>query len=239
MGSRLAGEKSASAASIASSVAAGMTAAPVRAPQGSAEAAVELRARLGRDAPDMGTLSGWLDGLSEPDRVSAIRGLGRRHQQRLWHAADGFAPMRLSDLVPGDVPALATVRHYGRNTLPAFNLFEKHFTRPSGGDADAPTELHGFNFQAMSRWTGPGYFVAVESPDRAEVWVDYRRLPDQHPEGWPEIAPNDRGLSRFVYGFMVDTIRRVSEHVSIGSAARHGRDMGSWFTLCREEHPNR
>jgi hypothetical protein len=55
-----------------------------------------------------------------------------------------------------------------------------------------------------------------------------------HPDGWPEIRRNERGLSRFVYGFMVDTVRGVSEHVSIGSAARHGKDMGSWFILCRE-----
>jgi hypothetical protein len=48
------------------------------------------------------------------------------------------------------------------------------------------------------------------------------------------IQPNERGLSRFVYGFMVDTLRRVSEHVTIGSAARKGRDMGSWFLLTRE-----
>ena len=43
-----------------------------------------------------------------------------------------------------------------------------------------------------------------------------------------------RGLSRFVYGFMVDTLRGVSEHVTIGSAARRGKDHGSWFILCRE-----
>jgi hypothetical protein len=33
---------------------------------------------------------------------------------------------------------------------------------------------------------------------------------------------------------MVDTLRRVSEHVTIGSAARGGKDLGSWFVLCRE-----
>ena len=26
----------------------------------------------------------------------------------------------------------------------------------------------------------------------------------------------------------------VSEHVTIGSAARQGKDLGSWFVLCRE-----
>jgi hypothetical protein len=82
--------------------------------------------------------------------------------------------------------------------------------------------------------TGPGYFVAVPNEARNEVLVDYRRLPDDHPEGWPQIRSNEKGLSRFVYGFMVDTLRRVSEHVTIGSAARKGKDMGSWFLLTRE-----
>ena len=49
------------------------------------------------------------------------------------------------------------------------------------------------------------------------------------------IRSNERGLGRLVYGFMVDTLRRVSEHVTIGSAARKGKDLGSWFILCREE----
>jgi hypothetical protein len=84
----------------------------------------------------------------------------------------------------------------------------------------------------MAVVTGPGYFVAV--PSRDEVLVDYRQVPPEHPGGWPDIKPNERGLSRFVYGFMVDTLRRVSEHVTIGSAARNGKDMGSWFLLCRE-----
>ena len=66
------------------------------------------------------------------------------------------------------------------------------------------------------------------------MWVDYNHVPDAHPAGWPEIRRNERGLSRFVYGFMVDTLRRVSEHVTIGSAARKGKDLGSWFLLCRE-----
>jgi hypothetical protein len=89
--------------------------------------------------------------------------------------------------------------------------------------------------------TGPGYYRAVEDPGRAEVLVDYNRVPpadaSELPEGWPRVRQNEDGLSRFVYGFMVDRLRRVSEHVTIGSAARKGRDLGSWFVLCRDEAP--
>jgi len=86
----------------------------------------------------------------------------------------------------------------------------------------------------MSIVTGPGYYVAVEDEARREVLVDYRQVPAQHPDGWPEIKRNEVGLSRFVYGFMVDTLRRVSQHVTVGSAARKGKDIGSWFMLCQE-----
>jgi len=86
----------------------------------------------------------------------------------------------------------------------------------------------------MSPVTGPGYFVAHEDAERGEVLIDYREVPTQAPTDWPLIRPNDRGLGRLVYGNMVDTLRRVSEHVTIGSAARGGKDLGSWFVLCRE-----
>jgi hypothetical protein len=176
----------------------------------------------------------FLDGLSAEDRVVAVRSLGRSAQRKLYALVDGFRSVRLVDLVPPEVPPLKPVRHFGRNTLPAFTLFEKRFCRPRAADAQAPGELYGYNQQAMAVLTGPGYFVAREDPARGEVWIDYTRVPPEHPEGWPEIRSNERGLARFVYGFMVDTLRRVSEHVTIGSAARRGREMGSWFVLCRE-----
>jgi hypothetical protein len=179
-------------------------------------------------------IASWLDGLRHAERVAAVRSLGRTEQRRLYAAVAGRHPLRLRDLVPAVTGDRVSVRHFGRNTLPAFTLFEKRFCRPPGADRAAPGELWGYNHQSTARFTGPGYFVAREDPDRLEVWIDYTRLPDGRADGWPEIRPNERGLSRFVYGFMVDTLRRVSEHVTIGSAARRGREIGSWFALCRE-----
>lgn len=194
----------------------------------------ELCERLRATTLEMASLARFLDALSHADRVVAIREVGRPEQKRLYEAARGFAPLSLVDLVSESTPAGATVRHFGKNTLPAFTHFEKRFCRPESEAAAAPEQLHGFNFQKMSPLTGPGYFVAVTSSERPEVLVDYRRVPERAPERWPPIRSNERGLSRFVYGFMVDTLRRVSEHVTIGSAARAGRDMGSFFLLTRE-----
>jgi hypothetical protein len=136
--------------------------------------------------------------------------------------------------VPPEVADFTPVRHYGRNTLPLFTHFEKRFCRPAGADPRKPGELYGFNFQVLAPVTGPGYFVASEDPNGLEVSIDYNAVPPECPEGWPGIRRNERGLSRFVYGFMVDTLRGVSEHVTIGSAARGGKDIGSWFILCRD-----
>ena len=196
----------------------------------------ELRARIAQDAARPQAIAAFLDGLSHDDRVIAIRGLRRGDQRALYNAVDGFSAVTLADIVPPDRADQQPVRHYGKNTLPAFTHFEKRFCRPRGEDAAKPAELHGFNFQTMSALTGPGYFVAVPNPERAdrEVWVDYRRVPKTHPAGWPDIKVNDRGLAQLVYGNMIDNLRRVSEHVTIGSAAKNGKDLGSWFALCRE-----
>ena len=194
----------------------------------------ELCDRLRRSAVVPGDVRALLDGMSHAERVRAVRGLGRAEQRRLYESVDGFATVRLVDLVPAAVGDLETVRHFGKNTLPLFTHFEKRFCRPAGEDPEKPSALYGFNFQAMSRVTGPGYFVARNDETRPEVLIDYREVPPEPPAGWPEVRGNDRGPGRLVYGGMVDTLRRVSEHVTIGSAARGGRDLGSWFVLCRE-----
>jgi hypothetical protein len=196
--------------------------------------AEELLTRIRSGVTKPLEIAGFLDGLSSAERIRAVRALGRSEQRRLYEASAGFAPLRLTDMVSAATPDLATVRHFGRNTLPLFTLFEKRFSRPRGEDPAAPTRLLGFNFQAMSPFTGPGYFVAREDPSHTEVLVDYREIPTTAPTDWPAIRGNDRGLGRLVYGNMVDTLRRVSEHVTIGSAARGGKDLGSWFVLCRE-----
>jgi len=176
-----------------------------------------------------------LDNLDESTRIQVVRRLGRRDQQALYSKVEGFAPLELVDLVPATRPDLVEVRHLGRNSLPAFTIFEKRFCRLPGNSPDAPDALAGYNFQAMSPVTGPGYFMARDDTKTREVLVDYHHLPNLKPSDWPPIRSNERGLSRFVYGFMIDRLRRVSKHVTIGSAARNGRDLGSYFILNRAD----
>jgi hypothetical protein len=174
-------------------------------------------------------LSTFLDGLSHDERVAAVRGLGRREVAKLYHTVDGFGELGLADLVPAGAPVLQPVRHFGLNSLAMFRIFEKRFYRTASGD-----EVGGANFQTLSPVTGPGYFSARRDPQRAEVLIDYQRLPSQTPAGWPQLRGNEHGVARLVYGFMIDRLRRVSEHVSVGAASRDGKDLGAYFVLCRQ-----
>jgi len=92
-----------------------------------------------------------LDDMTHEERVAAIRSVDRAAQRRLYEAASGFRELRMTDMVGADVPAMKPVRHYGKNTLPAFTHFEKRFTRPADADANAPAQLWGYNEGSM-RW---------------------------------------------------------------------------------------
>lgn len=195
----------------------------------------ELESMIADQAVAPDRIARLLDGLSGELRPRVVRRLGPRAQRGLYDKVEGQASLGLVDLVPPRVGDLESVRHLGRNTLPAFRIFEKRFCRLPGEDPAFPGSLAGYNFQALSKLTGPGYFLARQDPERAEVLVDYTRLPEIRPPDWPAIRSNEGGLARFVYGFMVDRLRRVSEHVTIGSAYRHGRALGSYFVLSRAE----
>jgi hypothetical protein len=199
------------------------------------EAQAELSSMIRDTGVGPARIAALLDGLTKETRAPVVRSLGKNDQRALYNQVEGHAPLELVDLVPSARTDLEEVRHLGRNTLPAFKIFEKRFCRLPGSSPEAPKELAGYNFQTLSPITGPGYFMAISDAKTREVLVDYARLPNQTPMGWPAVRSNEGGLSRFIYGFMVDRLRRVSEHITIGSAARNGKDLGSYFVLCRDD----
>lgn len=182
------------------------------------------------DSIDLQGLAAYLDGLDHAARVEATQQLGGKQQARLFEAAKGFRAITLDDFVPKAVAPMQEVIHHGRNTLLAFNYFQKRFCRPEGKDA----ELWGYNEQSMKWAVGPGYFVTkVSGP--GEVVIDYYEIPPGKPDSWPQILPNSARLGRFVYHHMQDFMRGVSKNVTIGRAARNGKDMDAWFVLCRQD----
>lgn len=125
----------------------------------------------------------------------------------------------------------------GKNGLPVLTRFQKRFARL--GD-----QIVGYNHNnwLQALLGGPGHFVVHDSPAvPGEVWINYLTpLKVRHPE-YPKLLSNNvlfhpRGLfARWVYGGMVDVIRRVSEHVVIGYSIRPdgspGPNEGMYFTL--------
>lgn len=176
------------------------------------------------------------EAASPAERVGITEALDGKQQARLWEAAHGRG-VTIEEMVPRETGPLRPVIFHGKNSLPAFTRFQKRFCRPAAGiDRD---ELWGYNYQPVA-WlaplTGPGYFVAYDSPQGpGAVAVDYRRIPPARPAEWPELHDNRYRLSRFIYNGMVDYLRRVSQHLLIGRATRDGKDLPNYFLLCRED----
>jgi hypothetical protein len=184
-----------------------------------------------------------LDGLGPMGRVETIRGWNAATMRALWAAAKGYRDVALTDFVPSSVGpmtevVMTEVVHEGMNSLAAFNHFQKRFARTASGT------VFGYNHQDMSGWTGPGYFVVhpweegeksekSEKSSKSEVAIDYRELPRETLEGWPPVVPNTDRLGRFVYEGMVDVMRGISKHVTIGRARKNDAWMNAWFVLCR------
>jgi hypothetical protein len=179
---------------------------------------------------DLERLRPMLDTCGHWSRRNAIRGLSKQMMAALFEASADADPLTLDDIVPATEPLVEVIQH-GRNSLPLFNNFQKRFCKPDGeGAGDV---LWGYNHADTSVFTGPGYFVArIEDK---ELVVDYGALPPRKPASWPEIIPNSARIGRFVWVGMVDRVRRVSTHVSIGRAWRGGKASDDYFALCRED----
>jgi hypothetical protein len=189
-----------------------------------------FRSLLAADPIDLGAVTSHLDALSSTERVAQVRAVPGKLQSRLFAAAHDHRSLSFSDFVPADKPEREFVRHYGKNSLPLFSHFEKRFARPEPG---SPV-LWGFNHGPLMGVIGPGHFVMRTGPEPTELHVDYYSTPPERLDGAPPLAPNDKGISTAIYGNMIDVLRGVSEHVTIGRALKHGKETPNYFLLCRE-----
>ncbi len=183
---------------------------------------------------DLPRLVEVLDTLGHLGRLDTVRGWNKSTQSRLFEAVKGFRPITLEHFVPSATEPLAEVIHHGKNTLPAWTHFQKRFAKPKDAEAHKD-QLWGYNHQDLSPLTGPGYFTTVPGAAEGEVDIDYRKIPPEKPDAWPAIAPNGGIVPGLVYGGMVDVMRGISTHVSIGRAMKKGKWMNAWFVLCRED----
>jgi hypothetical protein len=182
-------------------------------------------------------ISRHLDALGHEQRLAETRALTGSDQKQLFRKAEDSPPLGLDFFVPAATPPLTQVIHFGKNSQPAFRLFQKRWCRP----ADRSDALYGYNETVVRPAIGPGYFVAHLTEGggrdpRGAVVVDYFMVPEGPVvAGWPPVRPNASGLQRFVYHQTRDYMRRVSAHVSIGEAHRLEKRVMGWFVLCRQD----
>ncbi len=192
---------------------------------------------------DLPRLSEVLDGLGHEGRVHCTRGWDKKKMVTLFDAAKGFLPLELNHFVPDSVGPMTEVIHDGKNSLPAFSHFQKRFMRPSP-TSENHGKLIGYNHQPVE-WLGavigPGYFVtrlaapvAEGGMEGVDVDIDYKQLPNEKCESWPAIEDNG-GRGKLVYAGMIDHMRKLSNHVSIGRAEKGGKLMDAWFVLVRRD----
>ena len=180
---------------------------------------------------DFAAVGAYLDSLDTAGRVAEIRTIPGRLQAALFAAAQGKRAVAMEHFVPAQVPAKRFIRHFGRNSLPLFSDFEKRFALPQ---KDA-TELWGYNHSPAMGLVGPGHFVVENGPDPGEVSINYYRIPPVRLDEAPALRSNTSWLSFFVYGNMVDVMRGVSEHVSVGRAIKNHKETNNYFLLCRQD----
>jgi hypothetical protein len=195
------------------------------------------------DPLDLPRLVKVLDELGHAGRLDTVRAWDEGVMAKLYEALKGYAPVTLDYFVPPEVPALTEVIHHGKNSLPAFTHFQKRFCKPDG---DVKGQLWGYNENpAFVLWfAGAGYYVARDW-DPGEIAIDYTQIPPGKVSTWPDdLQKNERGFGpRVVYGNMIDIMRGLSKHVSIGRAKRvktpgkpeSAEWMDAWFVLCRED----
>ncbi len=171
------------------------------------------------DVTTLEPLTTALDAADHPTRLGWVHSLNGAEQLVLFALAEGSS-VQVDDLVRDE---RQVVIHHGRNGLAMFNLFQKRLSRLGGAGIGYNHNDFPRGLKTIARWvSGPGHFVAYDSPDRpGEVWIDYRRIPEQqHPE-FPPLIDNEHGLRALVFGNMVDVLRRVSTHVFIGDSYKN------------------
>jgi len=179
---------------------------------------------------DLAEVARHLDGLSHDQRVEEVYAIPGKLQRKLFSAA-AAGSLGVDYFVPESTPSRKFVRHYGKNSLPVFSRFEKRFARPQDGADTA----WGFNFSPVMAIVGPGHFILRDGSDRhPEMHVDYYDIPSERIDGAPPLKENTAGIQTLVYGNMVDVLRRVSDHVTIGRAIKKGKETHNYFLLCRE-----
>jgi hypothetical protein len=181
-------------------------------------------------SPSVAPISEALDAAAPDVRLNWMRSLGKREIAALWDLCAGrTVPVSYYAGAEGEIVVME-----GENTLPpGLDRFQKHFVLRNG-------RIQGINVQRFSWLTGPGHFTVRPQDDGpfdepGSAVFDYTMLPPDAPPQWPAVVPNDAGISTLVYAHMLDRMRRVSRHLTVGKAFKRGASANQFFVLLRPE----
>lgn len=184
---------------------------------------------------DIEKLAEILDGLGHEGRVHTMGTWNKKRMAAIFEACAGRS-ITLDHVVPASVGPNVEVIHDLKNNLPVFSNAQKRFCKLEGEDFPVGGYNKQFGIAAASE---PGYFTVREGDgDHAnELIIDYGHVPKaSKPASWPAIERNDQGiLNGLVWGGMVDYLRRISQHVSIGMATKNGKPINQYFALVRQD----
>lgn len=195
-------------------------------------ASILQRSPLAAYPSSIDALASRLESESETGRVAFVRALTKADMVRLWDLTEGRG-VKVDDFVPAGTRLGREIIHAGKNSLPAFNIFEKRFT-PADGH---PTEVYGYNQTWFAPVLGPGYFVGRFDATEGAFGFDYYRTPPPSaplPATWPKIRANTLGPQRYVFAEMIDYMRRICDGVTIGRAWKKGQRTDNYFVLARQ-----
>jgi hypothetical protein len=185
---------------------------------------------------DLPRLSKDLDECGHFARMWSVSRWTREDQAKVFEAAKGFRPVTLEDFVPSSVPPRTEVTHIGKNTLPPpLTHVEKRFFRPA--KEGAGDVIVGRNYNPFEAFSGPGFFVGRLAAEAGEVDLDYTLTPVETLDSFGAIKSNEGGISTFVFAGLVDVMRGISSHVTIGRGKKKGVYIDNWFVIVREDPP--
>lgn len=188
-----------------------------------------VKALLAQPDADREAIAARFEGLDLEGKIAEMLTLKTRDQARLWEVCAANAPLTISDLLLDDLDDSATWIWEGVNSLPLFRRFQKR-VRKAG-----PETAAGYNEQSLRWLTGPGCFTArpCRADEPGSIVFDYTITPTLEMAGCSRILPADRGVSRLVYGGMLDYMHSASPDVLIGRAWCGGKATANYFLLAR------
>lgn len=173
-----------------------------------------------------------LDGLGHEGRYHTVRTWSKKEMERIFDAVKGHKPVDLDFFCPVSEPKVEVI-HDLHNAMGLPGYTQKRFCKVPGDDAT----LAGWNATSTNIFTGPGYFSATKGTGEyeGELVVDYTKLPKDKDPRWPPIQENGGLIGGIVYGGMIDYVRGISSHVSIGKAYKGGKPRGFYFAMVRRD----